>query len=476
MAERKRVKKVNPKKNIGKKPSVSKKGPSSTAKNISKTTSTPKVNKFEKIEMSKSPKKATKPVEKKTAPKSQKVYYEAENKQKISSLPQRNKPEQKRKNLGVIKGGKETLLRRRLTTLLVLIIVVVSIVIVSAMSPTGIIEKITNSISVAGSGKFPITVSGSKVISVKTKGDKNFLLTDSHLSGYNQKGKTFVEYQHSFGSPVLETSAERCLVFNRESTGYSVSNNREKIREGNLKNAIYCGAISDSGTTAFATKSSGYAAEVVVFKKNMTQIFSWYLIEGFVSDIALSNDGKYIAVAVLKVKNGVFSSEITCFKVSEEEAIYTKTFDNSYVRKLETVNSRQFVAVTDNSVVFADFKKDISSVPTETELSPSVIKQIDNTLLVVYSENSVARIVTYNPKGEVIYDFEYSGLIDDIAAEDDLVYILNSNKISILNTLGEVTETLSLSQIASNIVGNQKGVLVVDNMHLSLVEYSSVED
>ncbi len=487
MAERKQVRRVNPKANLKKPTRKASPKRNKEKASVEKIKMEPKektVKNNIKTKASKPAVDSLSPTKKGTSNSRFDMYKNtAVREKKVKSLPPKRPGYSEdsfdigeRKKLNVVKGNKQKNNRRRMITGLVAGIIVVSVILISSLSPTGIIERFSNSFAIMGSGKYPITISGSKTFSVKTEGDKTFMLTDSHLSGYNSRGKTFIEYQHSFGNPVLEISAERTLVYNRESTGFIVANNSEKLREGDVKNPIYLADIADCGYLAFATKSTGYAAEIKVFKPDMTEVFSWYLTEGFVTDVLLSNNGDYLAVAVLKVKNGVFVSQLTCFETDSTEPLYTKELGDQSVRALSVLNRNEFMAITSEKLMTLDFENGNITERSESSFSPTILKDFSDITLAVFSENSAAKIVLYNSDSEVLADFEYNGLIDDITLYDDTVYILKGNKINVLDFAGKELSVLTLKQVSKNIIGHKKGVLVTDNLHLSLVEYLRPEE
>lgn len=370
-------------------------------------------------------------------------------------------------NLSVVLGNKLKAQRKRLVYYIISLIIIGSVLVFSAVSPTGPIEKITNSFALLGGGKNPASLNGTSVKSVKTANDKIFVLTDSHLDCFTKTGNEFLSYQHNFSNPVLEVSSERSLVYNRESTSFIVANNSDKIFEKNLEFSIFCADISDSGSVAFATKSSGYAAQVQVFAKNMKQTFSWYLVDGLISDIALSNNGKYLAVSVLKVNNGAFNSSIYCFKTDSEQPIFTIEKTKEPIVSLETISKNYFSFVSQNGVSFVNFKNGTVQKDDADASLPTYLKADKKGALAVFGNTSNVEIVRFNKKGEKVFEFVHNGLIDDIAYSNGIVYIMRSNSIFSYDTEGNEIKTVVLEQKPQHIVSIDKKVFVVDNLNLS---------
>lgn len=420
--------------------------------------------------------------QKSSLPKSHRREFSAKSEASTAGRPRQNKQTAKRKSsvtrpidfgtnfeksLTVILGKKTETRRKRLITSLIAFVIITTIIIFCSTSPTGPIERITNSFTVMGGGKFPVSISGNDVLTLKTENDKSFLLTDSHLCGYNSSGKEFVNYQHNFSNPVLKTSVARTLVYNRESTGFIIANHTNVLFEQNLDNAIFCGDISYNGSVAFVTDSQSYAAQILVFNKGMKQYFSWYLADGLVSDITLSNDGDKLAVAVLKVKNGEFCTVIYCLDTDKDQPVFEKELLGESIAKLETVSSKKFAYISNKGSAFIDWKSGAVTDDSPKVGAPSFMNTLNNGLLVTYGETANSQIVFYKPSGLKRFQLEYNGLIDCITSNDKYVYILSGNQIYVLNSEGEQVNLISLNQKPKFISGIKGGVLAVDNLTIT---------
>lgn len=377
--------------------------------------------------------------------------------------------------LTVVSGNKLKAQRRRLITALVAFVVIMSVVIFWATSSTGPIERITNSFAIMGSGEFPAAISGTKTLDLETEGDRSFVLTNTHLCAYNSKGKQFLQLQHNFSNPVLETSAERTLIYNLESTGFLVANNSEALYEQNLEQSIYAADISNSGSVAFATNSASYAAQVLVFSKNMEQYFSWYLADGLISDILLSDDGDYLAVSVLKVKDGVFCSEIYCFDTDEKDPLFVKEYKSESVVSLDNISDDNFAYVSNKKVAFIDFESGTEINIGSNSVAPSFFRCDREKIFAVYGENAYSEVITYSKSGEKLGEVSFNGLVDEISVFEDGVYILSGNQISVLNMDGKQVDVISPKQNPTFISGCDGGVLCVDNLHMSFYEVVTEE-
>ncbi len=378
-------------------------------------------------------------------------------------------------NFKVLLGNKFKIRKKRMVFAVIALVVVVSIAVFCMTSPTGPSERITNAFALLGSGEYPASLPGTGVVAIKNEDGKTFALTNSHLCGFNTSGKRFIQLQHNFSNPVLETSAERTLMFNRESTGYMIANNSELLHEGNIGQSIYCADISDSGSVAFATASPSYSAQVSVFSKDMEQYFSWYLADGLISDITLSSDGDYLAVSVLAANTeGMFVSKIYCFETDSKEPIYTKTFEDDPIIQLDNVSDMYFLCRSKNKLAFLGWEEG-ELIPTGTDLpAPAFYNCGSYGVLGVFGQTASSKIINFDSEGNMVFGIEFKGLVDDVSVYDDLLYLLSGNQIYIFDSQGNQIKSLTLEQSPGFIAGTQGGVLCVHNLQITFYEYTPV--
>lgn len=375
-------------------------------------------------------------------------------------------------NLGIILGKREEQRRKRLITYLIVLPFVMAVLIFCLTTPTGPIEAITNSIATIGSGSFPKAVIGSKTVSVKTEDDRAFLLTDTHIIGYTASGKTMFEHQHNFSSPVLETSSTRSLVYNRESADYVVHNNSQLIYEKKASKPIFCADISNDGSIALVTEAEKYAAKVEVFSSDLKSKFVWYLVDGLISDVAISNNGRKIAIAVLKAKDGAFTSEIICFNIGSETPLFTILKSGTHVLKLETVSSSQFSYVTGEEISYVKWKDGTETSLSEGGFAPAFYKIHGNKIVAVFGKNTSCAVNIYDKKGKKIGGFNYTSLIDDVAISNKRVYLLKSTNLYEFDFEGNLLDTKVSEQALNFISATNSGVLAADNLSLMYFEHS----
>jgi hypothetical protein len=281
-----------------------------------------------------------------------------------------------------------------------------------------------------------------------------------------------LQIQHNFSNPVLSVSKERTLIYNRESNKFLISNNSGILFEQNLEKPIYCADISNNGSVAFACESASYSAQVLVFDKNMKQYYTWYLADGLISDISLSNNGEYLAVAVLMVKNGAYYTKIYCLDTDEKNPVFVKELPDEAIYNLDCVSSANFVYTSNKKISFLKWKTG-EVVNSNNYNAPSYFNKESKFNLAVYGEANHSDIVLYNSSVEIKNQFEYNGIIDNISVFDDTVFVLTGNKIIYFDFETKNQKTLNLENNFKYILGVNDGVLGIDNTSINYISLES---
>ena len=328
---------------------------------------------------------------------------------------------EKSSNLKVVEGKRKERMRKVRFASVLLIIAVITVIIFELCLPAGIIKSVDMSVKLMGNGKYPIELIGTETKSVVQKDKYYHILSNTHIDVVSLSAKQLLHFEHGFENPVLKTSAAYSLVYDQGGNEVLVFDISEKVYSLVTKNPILTACVSDRGNFAVSTTSEKYASQVTVYKIDGTEIYEWYSAEDIVNNIALSSNGKKLAVAVLNSHNGTdISSKISVLNYSSATPLYTESFKNSIVYRIDSSFSSYFTVVTSNMVKsykWSNFKA-------------NAYNKTDN------------RVVLLNKKGEKTLEFTYKDTISDITAHGKHIYCMSETVISVLDENAKVLNTV----------------------------------
>ncbi len=347
---------------------------------------------------------------------------------------------EKSSNLKVVEGKRRERLRKIKIASFFLIITVIAVIIFELALPAGIVKSVNMSIKLIGNGKYPIELVSTETKNVVAKGKYYHILSNTHIDVFSLSGKQLLHFEHGLENPVLKTSAAYSLVYDQGGTEVLVFDISEKVYSFVTKKPILTACISDRGNFAVSTTSEKYASQVTVYKTDGTEVYEWYSAEDIVNNIALSSNGKKLAVSVLNSNDGTnISSKISVLGYSSATPLYTESFKNTLVYRIDSSFSSYFTVVTSNMVKaykWSNFKSNAYN----NDYSISIFKPYKNGYIAVFARDNDKtdnRIVLLNKKGEKVTEFTYRDTISDIAAKGEHIYCMSETVISVLDENGK---------------------------------------
>ena len=150
-----------------------------------------------------------------------------------------------------------------------------------------------------GTGSYPIELGGTETVNTVSRGSYYYVLSNTDIVAFNNSGKSLFSFTHGYENPVLKVSATRAMVFEQGGNEALIFDLKGLKTTAKTEKSIITGAVSDSGRYALVTLSDKYASAVTVYDKKDNAVYEWYSAENTVNNVAVSPNGKKIAVSSL---------------------------------------------------------------------------------------------------------------------------------------------------------------------------------
>ena len=370
-------------------------------------------------------------------------------------------------NLKVVKGRK---LERRRKTRILLTAAAIAVIICTVLHfilPVGIIENAGNLIAVMGSGSYPVELESSEVVSAVSRGSYYYVLTDTRINAYSGAGKEIYSYAHGFENPVLKTSKTRALVFSQGGSDLLIYNLQSLKGTLQTEKPIITACISDSGAYAVVTQSDSYAAAVSVYGKNGKLMYEWFSASDTVNNIAISPDGKKIALSLFNATSGAYSSKISVYGFESADPLFTKNIDGSPVYGLDSTHNSGFFAISQNKVIFVKWS-DYTVKEYDSDYNAAMFRAGSGGAVAVFnreSDRTDNRIVLFNTKGERISEFEFKQAVSDIQVSGGHIYCMSDTEVFLLSDSGEKLRSTDcgFGAVWLAVTGSNEAAVITDN-------------
>ena len=305
-----------------------------------------------------------------------------------------------------------------------------------------------------GSG-YPYKINGSKVNNENFKViDKDlFLLSDTALSVTNTSAKEVYKSQHSYQNPMLKVSDTRAVVYDLGGKNLEITSKSKILHTLTMGNNIISAAVSNYGTFAAVTEAKGFLGQLSVFAKNGKDIYYKYnFADHYITDVALSEDGRSVAVCGSTAKDGLMVSTVYVFDYKSEEPKVKLNYDNNMFIRVEYLSNGNVVAVGDRLTSVINFKdgtkedyfydnKNLIGFDINKKdgilLALSLSEDGNNTNMVLINKNGKADKSFHTEHSVKAVSFSY-GKLAALAYGDVHIYNFSGKKLKALNVGNDV--------------------------------------
>lgn len=360
--------------------------------------------------------------------------------EKNEDFYEEKKQGRKNSSIRVVKG-KKLEQQRKFKVLLSFVAIVLAVFIVLQIAlPAGVFEHIGNAFSLMGSGSYPLDLESADTLNVVSKGSYYYVLSDSKITAFSNAGKELFSYVHGFEKPVLKTSSTRALVFNQGENDVLIFDLKELKTSFTTERPIITAAISDSGVFGVVTDSDNYSSAVSIYSKKEKLIYEWYSSEGTVNNLAISPNGKKIAVSLFTSEVGHYDSKLNILKFDSADAVFSKEYSGTLVYSIDSYNAGGMSLLTSNGFEYIKWSN-YKLKKYSNDYHVSMFRKTTNASLVVLNrENDKTdnRIAIFNSQGELKSEVKFSGILNDIQISKGNIYCLTDTEIFLLNDEGKV--------------------------------------
>ena len=166
---------------------------------------------------------------------------------------------------------------------------------------------------------WPATLDIDGLVDAKPLGGGVALCGKSELQLYSPTAKLLRTVQHGYAEPAMVAGNARVCVYNRGGKELRVESRSRTLATKSYDYPILTVGMSPGGTMAVATKAERYLAAITVYSPTFDEIYYAYLAENYPLALAVSQDGKHLAVACMRVENGSFGTRLLLYDMTKSD-------------------------------------------------------------------------------------------------------------------------------------------------------------
>lgn len=281
---------------------------------------------------------------------------------------------------------------------------------------------------------FPYNIDSTQNVSVVNINNKLGIITPGSFTVLDSKNASSdYTFSHGYSNPILESAGIYSLIYDQGAKKYRLDTTSSAVYEQESSNTILCADVSKNGTVALATTSKEKICDITVYSKSLNKEFETSTAAGYVVSIAVSDNGKNVAAAVVTGENASLKTTVHIYNIvsskSQEKIVELPQgtlIDISYA-------GNNLFAVGDSYAGVIKKDSEYHSVYEQSAISTRCISYMPSgDLILVYNEynNSTDNTISYvKSSGKIKNEINASGNIKSVTASASLVSILTNNEI-----------------------------------------------
>lgn len=334
--------------------------------------------------------------------------------------------------------------RKKAPVIIALILIVAVIIVILYAVPTILSKKRAN-ISDFG-GEYYISSENedkSMIFSLESgeaKGVENIagnalIFATNSLTSMQRDGAVVNVSKPGYSQPVIRSSGKNYIVFERSTGKFSIMDKNGTVHTSQLDSEIINACVSQNGCYAIITRKTVSTSILTVYSGKNKVLFSWECNNIYLTNCAISPNGKQISVSTFDVENGQQKSSVLNFTIKSvdveneidtgDDIIYSLEYTGN--GKLGIVTGKKYIIadVTDGETVSADYEYDT--------LSKSRFAQNKNLGVLKSAFGSLDKynVSIYDRNAKEIFNCETDEKVIDFCFDKSFVYVMTSCKITV---------------------------------------------
>lgn len=304
-------------------------------------------------------------------------------------------------------------------------------------------------LSVGAGDGYPCAVDGNKIKNISINNSNLLILTEDKTTVLTPTAKEIMPQEHSYSNPVMKTKGSKAIVYDLDSGRFRIQSGTEILSEHELERQITAAAIGKKGNYAVACYGESVQSVLTVYGRNKREVFVWKFKDERVSDIALSDDGKYAAVCAVRVADGDVCSRLYVFNFKSEKPAATFDYEGTALVRADYVKGNDITAVGDNmrSYIKNNSKRQDDGGFGSDFLHNYCVNDKGRSAVVLskYGSSALSELSVYTGSNKKQFTVSFDREIKWVDCGSKYTAVLFKNEVQTFNKKGEQTGSVTFN-------------------------------
>lgn len=298
---------------------------------------------------------------------------------------------------------------------------------------------------------YPYKINGNKINNGNFKSINKdvFVLSDTSFVCLNKSAKEMNSKRHRYQNPMLKISDNRSIIYDIGGKYIEINSKSKTLHTAALDNNIISAAISSHGIYSVVTESKGFLGQLTVYSKDGDNVYYKYnFADHYITDVAISENGKSTAVCGCTAQNGSMVSTVYVFDYKNEKPKVKLDYNDNMMIQIEYLSNGNIVAIGDKLISVINPRNGTSKdydYSNKTLISFDINKNDGILLALSLSEDgNNTTMVLINKSGKVENTFETKNNIKSVNFKHRKIAALSYGNLYIYNLSGNKLKTIEV--------------------------------
>ena len=328
-----------------------------------------------------------------------------------------------------------------------------------------------------------------KVATIELKEEQNNIyafnkyigvLNKTKLNIYNQNGSTEAELEIQISNPLFNSANRFLAIAENQGQKFYLIEDKETKWEAEVEGNIEQINVNKNGYVAVTITGTSYKTVVAVYSPEGKELFKTYLSSTRATDITISNDNKYLAIAEVDTSGTIIKSSIKIISIEKARTDPTNSVEKTYegendklITNIQYQDKNKLICMyTDKITIIEDDQetnlvdnKDKKVIFQSVELTNNAVS-VEEQSSGLFTANSQVNIVNVDNKQTKTYTAE--SVTKEIITYGNKIALNLGTEVEFINTDGWLIKRYVANQEITKIVmsDNMAGIIYRDKIEI----------
>lgn len=306
------------------------------------------------------------------------------------------------------------------------------------------------------------------------------VLNKTKLNIYNQNGNSEAELEVQISDPLFNSANRFLTIAENQGQRFYLIEDKEIKWESEVEGNIEQINVNKNGYVAVVVTGTINKTVVVVYSPEGKELFKTYLSSTRATDVTISNDNKYLAIAEIDTSGTIIKSKIKIISIEKARTDPTNSVEKTYesendklITNIQYQNKNKLICMYTDKITIIEDEQETNLIDnTNRKVIFQSVELTNNAVSVeeessgLFTANSKVNIINVDNKQTKTYTAE--GVTKEIITNESKIALNLGTEVEFISTDGWLIKRYIANQEITKIVmsDNMAGIVYRDKIEI----------